>query len=260
MGVASLTSLVVFLAVVVGSSAIRGQACGIRASSFVTALGCAGSGRTGMITWARMRGLLPAIFRIFTLRLRDWIRAARWFLSRSGQPTGTSGGLRRSRKGIGLNSSVRREHERATCSSSRPAVETGRPFHVLVRYDDGSTAETDLPGGKADDKLRVKTVALAARWIGQDRQDRTGAGPSVGGDGFQDVRIHVSRLSTKLTLNGIRVDGAGRRDMGIGAEPQAVAQRRAGARPEGSNSGRSVLSAESRSVRPTTEADGPLRQ
>ena len=29
-------------------------------------------------------------------------------------------------------------------------VETGRPFHVLVRYDDGSTAETDLRGGKAD--------------------------------------------------------------------------------------------------------------
>ncbi len=85
------------------------------------------------------------------------------------------------------------------------AVETGRPFHVLVRYEDGHTVETDLHGGKADDKLRVKAVAIGARWIGQDRQDRTGAGPSVGGDGFQDVRIHLSRLSTKLTLKGIRV-------------------------------------------------------
>ncbi len=88
-------------------------------------------------------------------------------------------------------------------------VETGRPFHVQVRYDDGSTAETDLRGGKADDKLRVTTVALAARWIGQDRHDRTGAGPSVGPDGLQDVRIHLSRLSTKLTLNAIRVAATG---------------------------------------------------
>ena len=99
-------------------------------------------------------------------------------------------------------------------------VETGRPFHVTVRYEDGSTAETDLAGGKADDKLRVKTVALAARWIGQDRQDRTGAGPSVGGDGLQDVRIHVSRLSTKLTLQGIRVVGTGGATWESGPNPK----------------------------------------
>ena len=102
------------------------------------------------------------------------------------------------------------------------AVETGRPFHVLVRYEDGSTDEADLPGGKADDKLRVKAVAFAARWIGQERQDRTGAGPSVGGDGFQDVRIHVSRLSTKLTLKGIRVVGAGGATWESGPNPKLL--------------------------------------
>ena len=74
-------------------------------------------------------------------------------------------------------------------------VETGRPFHLLVRYEDGSTAETDFQGKSADPKLRVTSVALAARWLGQDRQDRTSVGPSVGADGFQDVRIHLSRLS-----------------------------------------------------------------
>ena len=56
-------------------------------------------------------------------------------------------------------------------------METGRPFHVLVRYDDGSTVEADLRGRKADPNLRMPGAAVAARWIGQDRQDWTGTGP-----------------------------------------------------------------------------------
>ena len=35
----------------------------------------------------------------------------------------------------------------------------------------------------------------------------TGAGPSVGADGFQDARIHLSRLATKLNLKSIRIEG-----------------------------------------------------
>jgi hypothetical protein len=63
-------------------------------------------------------------------------------------------------------------------------VETGRPFHVVVRYDDGSTVDAELRGRKADPNLRMKGAALAARWIGQERQDRTGTGPGVGPDGL----------------------------------------------------------------------------
>ena len=74
----------------------------------------------------------------------------------------------------------------------------------------------------ADPKLRVTSVALAARWIGQDRQDRTGTGPSVGADGFQDVHIHLSRLATKLTLNGIRIAGPGGPSWESGTNPKLL--------------------------------------
>ncbi len=102
-------------------------------------------------------------------------------------------------------------------------VETGRPFHVLVRYDDGSTAEADLRGRNADPKLPVASVALVARWVGQDRQDRTGTGPSVGPDGFQDARIHLSKLSTKMTLQAIRIQGPAGTSWESGANPKLLA-------------------------------------
>jgi hypothetical protein len=101
-------------------------------------------------------------------------------------------------------------------------TETRPPFHVLVGYDDGSTAETDLQGGKANAKLLVTAVALAARWLGQDRQDRTGASPSVGADGFQDVHIHLTRLSTKLNLIGIRVAGTNGASWESGPNPKLL--------------------------------------
>ncbi len=86
-------------------------------------------------------------------------------------------------------------------------IETGRVFHVMLRYAGGSSAEADLQGRNADPKLMMASVSVAARWIGQDRQDYTSPGPSVGADGFQDVRISLSRLSTKLTLKSIRIEG-----------------------------------------------------
>ena len=128
---------------------------------------------------------------------------------------GTSGGLRRSPPaGVPIEACKRRATGDVFIEPAR--VETGQPFHVLVRYDDGSTAETDLRGGKADHKLRVTAVALAARWIGQDRQDRTGAGPSVGADGFQDVRIHLSRLVDQIDAERHSHQRARRPELGIG--------------------------------------------
>ena len=85
------------------------------------------------------------------------------------------------------------------------------------------TEQTDFQGRTADNKLRVAAVALKARWAGQDRQDRTGAGPSVGPDGFQDARIQVGGLSTKLTLIAIRISGPGGLELETGANPKLLA-------------------------------------
>jgi len=86
-------------------------------------------------------------------------------------------------------------------------VETGRSFHIVVKYDDGSTVETDMRGRKADPNLRMAGAALAAHWIGQDRQDWAGPGPSVGPDGLQDVRIHLGKLSPQVAVKAVRIEG-----------------------------------------------------
>ncbi len=86
-------------------------------------------------------------------------------------------------------------------------VETGRPFHVVVRYDDGTTVEADVRGGRADPNLRMPGAAIAARWIGQDGQDCAAKGPSVGPEGLQDVRIHLTGISTKVSLKFVRIEG-----------------------------------------------------
>src|SRR5262249_36749732 len=72
-------------------------------------------------------------------------------------------------------------------------VETGRVFHVLVRYDNGSTEEADLRSRRADPFLRMPAAALQARWIGQDRPGWAGTAPSVGPDGQQDGALAPSR-------------------------------------------------------------------
>ena len=76
-------------------------------------------------------------------------------------------------------------------------IETGRIFHVLVRYDDGSTVEADLRSRRTDPYLRMPIAALQAQWIGQDRQDAAGRGHRSGPDGLQDARIHLARLGEK---------------------------------------------------------------
>jgi hypothetical protein len=86
-------------------------------------------------------------------------------------------------------------------------IEVGRRFHVLVRYDDGSTARADLRGGKADPRLRSREATLAAQWVGQDGQDWTGTGAAVGPDGLQDVHIHLSGLAAGVAVKAIRIEG-----------------------------------------------------
>ncbi len=47
---------------------------------------------------------------------------------------------------------------------------------------------------------------FTARWVGQDGQDWTGSGPSVGPDGLQDVHIHLSDLPAGTVLKATRVE------------------------------------------------------
>lgn len=84
-------------------------------------------------------------------------------------------------------------------------VETGRPFHVRLSFEDGATIELDLDGGRADPNLRMPGAALSVRWIGQDRLDRVGKGPGVGPDGFQDARLELDRLSAGIEVKGVKV-------------------------------------------------------
>jgi hypothetical protein len=99
-------------------------------------------------------------------------------------------------------------------------VENGRAFHILVRYDDGRTAEADVRGKKANSSLRMPGAAVAARWLGQDGQDWTGAGPSVGPDGIQDARIQITGLSTKVPLKALGIDGPGGAHWEFGPNPK----------------------------------------
>jgi hypothetical protein len=86
-------------------------------------------------------------------------------------------------------------------------VETGRPFNVILRFDDGSTADLWLDGGTADPNLRMPSASLALAWVGQDGSDRAGPGLGVGPDGVQDVRLTLSRLSSTVPIESVTVTG-----------------------------------------------------
>src|SRR5262249_58690996 len=86
-------------------------------------------------------------------------------------------------------------------------VESGRPFSITLRFDDGQTVEFSVSGGKADPNLRMPRAAVKARWVGQDRQDRVGTGPSVGPDGLADALIPPANRSPKIGIRSVARDG-----------------------------------------------------
>ncbi|MGC8643932.1 MAG: hypothetical protein ACP5XB_29080 [Isosphaeraceae bacterium] len=100
-------------------------------------------------------------------------------------------------------------------------IEIARNYHILIRYDDNSTHEIDVRGSKVNHSLRMPSVAIQARWVGQDRHDRVGTGPSVGPDGIQDIRIRLAGVSTRVQIKAMRIDGAGVK-WETGANPQLL--------------------------------------
>ncbi len=99
-------------------------------------------------------------------------------------------------------------------------AETGRVFHITLRYDDGSTVEADVRSRRTDPDLRMPGTALQAQWVGQGDNDRVGPGPSVGPDGIPDVRIRLSKLSVKAPIRSIRIDSPSGSHWEFGPNPQ----------------------------------------
>jgi len=88
-------------------------------------------------------------------------------------------------------------------------IEAPRNYHVLFRYENGRTHEFDVRGRKVSRGLRMPGAALQARWLGQEKLDRVGSGPSVGPDGIADVRIRMAAVSTRIPVKALRVEGPG---------------------------------------------------
>jgi hypothetical protein len=86
-------------------------------------------------------------------------------------------------------------------------VETGRPFNVALRYDDGSSSDLWLTGGAADPGARMPAASLQVEWVGQDGTDVVGTGPAVGPDGIQDVRLRLTNLSSDVAIASVDVRG-----------------------------------------------------
>lgn len=101
-----------------------------------------------------------------------------------------------------------------------PGVETGRPFEVVLKLDDGRGATIRVAGGKADPTKRVPGPELIARWVGQDGADRVGLGPAVGPDGRHDVRIALENLAAKQEIKEVAIDLAGATGWRSGPNPE----------------------------------------
>jgi hypothetical protein len=99
-------------------------------------------------------------------------------------------------------------------------VETGRIFHVTLRYEDGSTVEANVRSRKTDPYLRMPGAAVRAQWVGQDRYDRVGPGLAVGPDGISDARIRLSGLGVKVPIRSIRLDSPSGGHWEFGSNPQ----------------------------------------
>ncbi len=101
--------------------------------------------------------------------------------------------------------------------------ESGREFEINLTLDDGQKASVLIMGGKADPNLRAPGAGVEAKWVGQDGQDRVGTGPNVGPDGIEDVHLTLAKLSTKVNIKSVEIQGPGGLVWHVGLNPRAVA-------------------------------------
>ena len=90
-----------------------------------------------------------------------------------------------------------------------------------------ASAASSAPTQKGPPSRRAPAQArepfgFAARWIGQDGQDWTGLGPSVGPDGLQDAHIALSKLAAGVAVKAIRIEGSGKMRWEFGMNPRLL--------------------------------------
>ncbi|WP_422926078.1 hypothetical protein [Singulisphaera sp. PoT] len=89
--------------------------------------------------------------------------------------------------------------------------EQGRKFFITLHYNDNSRSDIQIRGGKADPNLRMPDAAMVAKWLGQDGSDEVGTGIGVGPDGFQDIRLTLSKLDPEVEVKSIDIETRDRR-------------------------------------------------
>ena len=75
-----------------------------------------------------------------------------------------------------------------------------------LQFSSGEVSRFSVQGGRSDPNLFMPAAQLKATWIGQDGQDWTGPGPAVGPDGFEDARLELTGLSTRLEVESISIE------------------------------------------------------
>ena len=75
-----------------------------------------------------------------------------------------------------------------------------------LRFSSGEVARFSVNCGPSDPNLFMPNAQLQATWGGQHGADWTGPGPAVGPDGFEDARLDLAGLSTRLEVAAVTIE------------------------------------------------------
>ena len=101
--------------------------------------------------------------------------------------------------------------------------ETGRPFELVLVFEDGRSLTLPVRGGKADPGLRMPSAALRMKWLGQRDEDRVGPTAGVGPDGRVDAAIELAGLAPEIPIKGVEILGPGALGWAYGLNPGRLA-------------------------------------